>query len=318
MVASFEAVARPLLKLVKRLTGMQTSFITSIDWDKSSQHVVFADSDGHLKEGQETAWKDSLCRLMLDGNMLQTDKLTELAPTHPQVIAGLRSFVAVPVVHKSGVLGTLCAACNRQAPLDEDILGHLLLISEALSQQLFLSNELLQAREQSQKRQREVLSLQELANSDPLTGLLNRRGFEQRWQAAVATAMSDNQPLSVMLIDIDHFKQLNDQHGHEQGDRALLELATTLKQLARKDDMACRMGGDEFVLAALSTDAAGMSALAVRLQDRLLRQAGTANTMTVSIGIACSDQHPLTELLGQADTALYKSKQAGRNRIQVA
>lgn len=318
MDVSFETLARPLLKLVKRLTGMPTSFITSIDWEKSRQRVVFADSDGRMAEGQEVDWKDSLCRVMLDNDKQHSHCLAALAPTHPCMIAGLQSFVVVPVMHQNTTVGTLCAACDSEVLLDEDTLGHLRLISEALSKQLFLSNELLKAREQAQKRQHEVISLQALANSDPLTGLLNRRGFEQHWQAAVAIATRDNLPLSVMVIDIDHFKQLNDQHGHEQGDRALLGLATTLKQLARKDDMACRMGGDEFMLAALSTDAAGMSALAVRLQDQLLRQTGTAPTLSVSIGIACSDQHPLTELLGQADTALYRSKQTGRNRIQVA
>jgi diguanylate cyclase len=120
-----------------------------------------------------------------------------------------------------------------------------------------------------------------------------------------------------MLIDIDHFKSLNDQHGHEQGDQALVAMATALSRVIRKQDIACRLGGDEFVLAAPATDAKGLEQLARRLQQEL-QAIARPFSVQVSVGIAAAPVHPVDDLLRLADQALYRSKQQGRNCIHIA
>lgn len=161
--------------------------------------------------------------------------------------------------------------------------------------------------------ERAGLRLRRLAASDPLTGLLNRRGVAQN--AA--------RPGAVLLADIDHFKAINDGHGHEAGDAVLVEFARRLRRLLADGDVAARWGGEEF-LAVLRGPQAAAADLAERIRAAIEGQAFRIGTtqirVTVSIGVAAlRDGEPnLAPAIRRADGALYRAKQEGRNRVRAA
>jgi diguanylate cyclase (GGDEF)-like protein len=160
---------------------------------------------------------------------------------------------------------------------------------------------------------------------DPLTGTFNRRHLQERLESEVAYARRHNTPLSLVLIDVDHFKQLNDEHGHSVGDDALRLLAQSLTALTRHEDVLARYGGEEFALVARGIDREATLTLAERMrkgvaQLQLPTERGPIG-FTVSIGIAHSETGEgvtAQQLFESADRALYASKDAGRNRVSLA
>lgn len=163
--------------------------------------------------------------------------------------------------------------------------------------------------------------LQEAALSDPLTGLANRRAglpvLSQAWSASVRYG----HPLSVIMIDIDHFKAINDAHGHAAGDMVLQQLSQCLRATARKEDSVCRWGGEEFLMICPGVGMQECARFAERLR-KLVAQIrvpaeGKVIQITISAGVSSwsPDAKHVEQLLGQADVALYKAKNDGRNRI---
>ncbi len=161
-----------------------------------------------------------------------------------------------------------------------------------------------------------------LANHDELTRLFNRRAVIERGMQTLAAAARHNRAVSILLIDIDHFKAGNDTLGHEAGDLALSAVATTLSAACRRTDIIGRYGGEEFCIVCADTTADE----AMHLSERLLRAveaitppAGLRRSLSVSIGIAtATDEQAWDTLLKQADRALYAAKDAGRNRAVAA
>jgi diguanylate cyclase (GGDEF)-like protein len=166
--------------------------------------------------------------------------------------------------------------------------------------------------------------LEELAMQDGLTGIANRRCFDNRLQTEWARAHRSEQPLALLLIDVDHFKGLNDSQGHVAGDECLQSLAAIVHGVLRRPgDLLARYGGDEFVALLPETDAAGAMCVASMMMEALAEQgwnlSATGTPRTISIGCSCWDaQHRATaeELLEAADKALYLAKQRGRNRAE--
>jgi diguanylate cyclase (GGDEF)-like protein len=159
------------------------------------------------------------------------------------------------------------------------------------------------------------------ALTDPLTGCFNRRSFEAQLDRDVASAKRGQQPLSLVVLDLDRFKQLNDSAGHDAGDQALRQLADCLRQEARLADSVARFGGDEFVLILPHADSEGALNVAERLRARIEEiQIPSFGNLTASIGIASFPEHAKTrsELFRVADRALYVAKRAGRNCVRVA
>jgi two-component system, cell cycle response regulator len=162
----------------------------------------------------------------------------------------------------------------------------------------------------------------ELAVVDSLTGLNNRRYFETHFAALVEQAADRGRPLSMMILDIDHFKGVNDTYGHDAGDKVLKGFAERVRRVIRNADVLCRLGGEEFVVVMPDTpiDIAGKVAERVRAaveRDRFaVAEEGRAIVVTVSIGLAerCDDSGP-DGLFRRADRALYRSKSEGRNRV---
>jgi diguanylate cyclase (GGDEF)-like protein len=166
--------------------------------------------------------------------------------------------------------------------------------------------------------------LEELALQDGLTGIANRRCFDNRLDAEWARAHRSERPLALLLIDVDHFKRLNDSKGHVAGDDCLQSLASIVHGVLRRPgDLLARYGGDEFVALLPETDAAGAMCVASMMMEALAEQGWnlsvTGTPRTVSIGCSCWDaRHHATaeELLEAADKALYLAKQGGRNRAE--
>ena len=155
------------------------------------------------------------------------------------------------------------------------------------------------------------------ARTDPLTGLLNRRGLEERAAVQIAHGRRDNRPIALAGFDLDHFKCINDRWGHETGDRVLVRLARLLVHEGRDIDTIARVGGEEFVVLLPNTDLAGARAFTDRVRAGLAIESADAAVpaVHVSAGIVSSSfPEDLSTLLQRADSALYAAKRAGRDR----
>ena len=158
-------------------------------------------------------------------------------------------------------------------------------------------------------------ALVEQAGRDSLTGLLHRGRFEDTGRERVARAKEDGRPLSLLIIDVDHFKSINDRFGHAEGDRVLKLVADELRQAAEADDQVFRIGGEEFAVLSPYPHAVARL-LAENIRERI-RFAGITPDLSVSIGIAALDERPggLAALFALADERLYVAKASGRDRV---
>lgn len=164
-----------------------------------------------------------------------------------------------------------------------------------------------------------------LAVRDPLTGVFNRRHMQERLWSEAAFARRHHTSLSLILLDIDHFKRINDEHGHTIGDAALCQLASALTTLTRQEDVLARYGGEEFALIARGIDRKNTLALAERMRSTIEAQRlpieGGEVSFTVSIGVAHYEpggEREAQEIFEAADRALYAAKDAGRNHVSIA
>ena len=158
------------------------------------------------------------------------------------------------------------------------------------------------------------------ARTDALTGLLNRRGFETQMAFAVALARRSSRPLSLITVDVDHFKRVNDTYGHEAGDEVLRRLARTLESRLRGSDVVARLGGEEFVALLPDTDLNGAQSIAQALVTAMAEQQDpVVGTITVSAGVATmrGAEDTGAAMLRRGDAALYDAKGQGRNRVCV-
>ncbi|OPL18776.1 MAG: hypothetical protein AVO35_13040 [Candidatus Aegiribacteria sp. MLS_C] len=170
-------------------------------------------------------------------------------------------------------------------------------------------------------RVRAKMELERLARTDSLTGLLNRQRLMERLEEEMDRTSRYRRPLSLMIIDLDHFKDVNDAHGHLAGDEVLVASAGKISQSLRKTDFAGRYGGEEFCVVLPETGMEGASGLAERLrrsleETRHTLSDGTDLKVTCSIGVAEASCRNVEELIAVADAALYLAKRSGRNRVE--
>lgn len=172
------------------------------------------------------------------------------------------------------------------------------------------------------RRYRAERVLAELAATDPLTGLANRRTLDERLRLEWDRAQRSSEPLTLLMVDVDHFKSFNDRHGHQAGDQALRTVAQVIdSNIRRPADLAARYGGEEFAVILPHTDSPGAALIAEHIRsgiEHLPRVAGEWRPVTVSIGLSTwtkRSRSSLEDLLLNADRALYEAKREGRNRV---
>ena len=181
--------------------------------------------------------------------------------------------------------------------------------------------ELEQALVMLEKSQEEIRlhneELQLLARRDPLTDVANRRAFMEIHEILFEGAMRGGRPLSCIMVDIDHFKLVNDNHGHQMGDRVIIGVAEALKSAVRGSDAVCRYGGEEFCIALTDAPIDGAAVVAERIREKIEAPGFADVPVTASLGVTsiAFGAKTLLELINQADEALYASKEGGRNRV---
>lgn len=241
------------------------------------------------------------------------------------VVHELRSVLAVPLLVRDEPVGVLYVD-NRLA---RGMFGRDdMQILAALAAQIGTALETARAAQLEIERQsleRDLEKAFEQATTDALTGLRNRRFLETRIEDELARARRSGRPFSVLLLDVDHFKSVNDTYGHLVGDRVLAVVAGVIGHTARNTDLPARYGGEEFCVLAADTDAHGAALLAERIREAIASQEiplddGGLMRVTVSIGVAQVGLHGTdrSQLLAAADGALYEAKESGRNRVRIA
>lgn len=321
---TLEQLTRPLLALLSQVTGMESTYLTTIDTEEGVQRVEFARNVGGMliPEGLVVPWADTLCKRALDESRMYSDNVTECwGDSEAAAALGIRTYVSAPIRSVDGrVLGTVCAASSDQVARAPDVEPLLMLLSGLLSYSL--EREVLV--EQLQVANAELATL---ALTDSLTGLANRRAILNDVARLLVQALREHSYVLVGVIDLDGFKLINDTYGHQAGDEFLRGVATQLQQRLRSSDTIGRVGGDEFIVIAVSTPAkhldlaSDMQTAAHLMQDRLTQATvgryelgnglGHIDYPGASVGVAAVLPGSMTadEAVMLADREMYKVKQ---------
>jgi diguanylate cyclase (GGDEF)-like protein len=232
-----------------------------------------------------------------------TDDLAVLCAAHP-VEDG--SLACIPLIAMGQAIGVV--HLESETPITDDIVAHASRIAEQVA--VAIANARL------------MKTMEGLAMTDGLTGLKNARFFDTYLEQELAAAVRDDEPLSILMIDIDHFKDFNDTFGHPGGDEALRVFGRVVKSATRTSDVAARYGGEEFIVALRHTDLDGAAVVADKIRLAVTAAivelgAGRYGKFTVSVGVATADLQLIDQrgLVASADAALYRAKSSGRNRV---
>jgi len=235
-----------------------------------------------------------------------TDALAVRCPAHPMLDGGL---ACVPLVAMGQVVGVIHLESRPDAPFDQATVEIATRVAEQVA--VAIANARL------------MKTMESLAMTDALTGLRNARFFDSYLEQELAAAARDEQPLALLILDIDHFKQFNDTHGHPSGDEALRAFGRVLRSSIRSSDVAARYGGEEFIVALHNTGLDGAIVTAEKIRTAVEQTVveigpGRYARVTVSVGAVATDVHLVDQkgLIALADAALYRAKEGGRNRIE--
>lgn len=263
-------------------------------------------------------------------------------PTLPFIASDCRALVQRQPIYATRRNGSMCAHFSEPVTKYQTTLCMPLLIRDELLGVLHTRSEHEPDQQEQQRWQmlamvvaRQIATalhnldlreqLQQQAIRDPLTGLGNRRYLDEMLRHELQRAARQQEPVGIIMFDIDHFKQFNDTHGHAAGDILLQQLGNLVRRDTRSTDIACRYGGEEFVLLLPGTEITATAAYAEQMRGKvaaLAVQHGNQilSRITISLGVACFPHHGSTpdDLLRQADAALYRAKQGGRDQVMVA
>lgn len=239
------------------------------------------------------------------------------------VFITLRHRVLLPLLLSTRhMVALMRGQLNLQLPAVQrrDEIGELQTAVHALQASLQRTQELVAERETL------ITELRQLSHRDHLTGLMNRRAFDDLAPTQLAQAERHHWPLALLLFDLDHFKRINDQYGHETGDQVLQHVAQLAQAHLRSSDLLARYGGEEFIALLLNCDDQSAQQLSERLREAVAQQPlrlpdGSLLALSASFGLAARPAGHLTslpELFSHADTALYAAKAQGRNQVKLA
>ena len=313
---SLEELARPLLDMLQQVTQLDSAYLTRIDLPHSQQHVLYTCNRGALAmpEGLVVPWDDTLCRRALEAQQPYTrDVAACWGDSEAARALGLHTYVSAPVRLPQGQLyGTLCAASQTEHALQDIALSMLQLFAGLIGQQV--ERELL-----LQELQQRNLELASYALTDALTGLPNRRALMEEMPRMWARAEREGRSVLLAFIDLDGFKPINDQHGHNVGDQLLQTVARQLLGSLRESDFAARIGGDEFVMVGTGPE---LSQSATQVLHELKERLVLATQCDValpgdllhypgsSVGVVAVHPAQTTteQALALADAAMYQAK----------
>jgi diguanylate cyclase len=266
----------------------------------------------------------------------QAAELPEVSPLCRELLAVIQETVAGAMAttaelstdlgERNGELSRNVTQLKAARQRDEVVQLLTLIVTQASGIQSSVDTshkELVKTRQALQSMHKELSNTRQQLSEDPLTGALNRRGMDQNLLRELARAQRNKTPLALAMLDLDHFKRINDQYGHAVGDEALMHFAALTRAVLRKSDAFVRYGGEEFILILPETDPRGARLVLARLQEMVarspLRHQDKTITLSFSAGLAQfrTDENGHA-LLRRADEALYGAKQAGRNCIKVA
>ncbi len=313
--SEYEAAYDGIVKLASNLCDTPIAVINFIDdnrqWFKSEMGLGV----------RETPLDISICRhavLEQDVMVINDTQTDERTQSNPLVMAGeksLRFYAGVLLKFGDHPLGTLCvldyhprtitAQQLNGLKLLRDQIMHLLEVRRLHTTQRLLLKELDESRNELQRQ----------AYLDPLTGLLNRRAFESRLRFELESSASPANQCSLMMLDLNNFKTINDIHGHLHGDKVLQQVAHQLRQATRDSDILARWGGDEFLVLLPSTALAQAQEVAERISRALEKKsakAGLPIEISASIGISTLHNYrSVHEVIDAVDTAMYEAKRSG-------
>lgn len=306
-----------LTELAAELCGAPYSFVSLVD----AERVWFKSRYGNSKIAQMPRDEDYCSWTILEQQEMFIPDLTADARTAnlPSTVGGplFRMYGGVNLVSGDGYrVGALCVMDTHARQLTERQIGLL----RRLARQVIA---LMELRMTDRDLKSALLKVNRLANEDELTGLKNRRAWMEEARQQLQLSHRLGTPLGLLMLDVDHFKKINDTYGHPAGDAVLRALGQLLPRALRATDIAGRLGGEEFAVLLPGTDAAGAGRIAENLRLAIAQEpihdAALALRITVSIGVshvaAAEQAHDLDALVRAADAALYTAKQSGRNRV---
>lgn len=309
-----EGLVRPLLEILETVTGLESTYLTFVDTAAGVQKILYARNSGKLllPEGLSVPWEDTLCKRALEEGRAYTDAVGDCwGDSGAARELGITTYLSEPVrLVDDELYGTLCGASSDKISISPHAMKLLRLFSQLISHQLERERLLdfleAQNREYSQH-----------AMSDPLTGIANRRALINELERMLAQAERNEMTVHVAFIDLDNFKAINDTHGHDAGDRFLLEICGKLQAGLRDSDLLARIGGDEFVvvgMARTASDDKGRDELRKRL-EQLTRGNFNLGGFEIdyagaSVGVisARKNERDVQALLTRADEAMYMVK----------
>lgn len=277
---------------------------------------------------RETPRSASICAIAIrdPDELLEIEDVSQTLDIQPRDLQGerLRFYAGVPIVSPGGhALGTVCVLDHAPRTLSDAQRDALRALGRQVERLLALrmyaderDAETRVLRSDREDLQRRNADLRRLASHDPLTGLLNRNALEELRTRPDAMQHLYAEGYVLGMVDIDHFKQVNDRHGHSLGDVALRAVADAITASIRDSDIAVRFGGEEFLLVFPRTPLAGAYQVATRLREAVAG-GDLPFRITVSIGLAAGDPQRDTpeQVFERADQALYRAKAAGRDRV---
>lgn len=281
----------------------------------------------HVRRGAcviEKGGRNTSMFVLLKGELsVHLESLTDLPVVH---LSMGKTVGEVSVLERSTATAYVCAATDVEVlSIPETLIWELIQESHAfavnlltqLTARLRANNEVIQSSTHAR------LKLEQVANFDGLTGIHNRRWFNQTYQRLLQRAKRGNESLCLVVVDVDHFKSFNDRYGHHAGDQVLISVAESLASAMRPTDLLARYGGEEFVVILPGTGIDGAKVCAERLRatvaaSRVERPDGDGELPAVTVSLGVAQFQPLgdgSQLFARADAALYRAKEQGRNRV---